>query len=514
MRNGGDVFLSTVFEKLVKSGSTEEVTSLNVQLSKYLKKLGVKVVFSFDEAQTLLDVIEKKEDISLFQAFYQSIRLYNNPVFLGTTFSISKVVMNVSKEGRQLLYPIIGSLEPWFLPDVDKMLSQMFDVQSVKLENAPEFNMICYLLSGSPENVTHFHRSILERSKMSSYKDKICLLRMGLQDVIEFKEKSSLTRITQFIEDTSFMNRLDHLFKLLFGKKCQLQNPTIEQLEKELYGISYSQAFIEKTIAFVVKKNDCNVFEIVDPINAKSYFKKVISDCKEQLWEFMAKLRGSGDDFEMFVVVLLIQERERMKGRSISKSPLFGENSSLEGWTINASTFVHDQHLSKKLLTENNIPGAWFGQLVNPLAYHYFTDTFVKPDNNKGPDGMFYLKDSSGNFKLVTCSITLNDEKQPNKAINMLKTLLVSNIGTDKSGKLNNLNLQVPFSMDYLGWIVAPNMDASAFETLKNDYPNLNTIITGKREISNCIEKYKSQPYYENMQRVWKKFTKKIKQKP
>ena len=539
MRDGGDFLLKSMFQKLVEGHiSGEDVQNLNNQITKTLSGRGIKIVFAFDEAQLLLEhgkdtvVLNDNSLGNLFHGIYQVIRLFNNPLFIGTTFSISKALQNVSKEGRRMVRPVIGSLDPWFLDDVEKILCHMFDVDDIK--GTEEFKMLCYLLSGSPENIRLIHINLLKNPAIPI--DKLSALINALENVVNDRIETSKTRLRDLLNDTLLMDRTSHLLRLLFGRESLFQID-LSQISN-LTQYSYEQAFIEKTIAHVVSVGGKKVFNIVDPIIQKSYAKALLQDTTiTSVWEFMEKeFKGTGEDFEMFMVTLILQERIRLYNskQPISKSPLFknAKGETFNEWQINADTFICDKHSSKKILQQNrDIPGIWFGQ----LAHKYFLDTFVIPDSKMGPDGMFYLKHiSEEKYKLVTCAMTLisdpiNHVQQPNKAINMFRTLSTSNIATEKSGKTSNLNYSIPKSLvnvDQFGWIIAPNLKSSDFDenNLRNQYPTLNSqipigtafsslqngslslIFTGYQEIEDCINSHSQHASYNLMRRVWKKF--------
>ncbi|EFC41849.1 predicted protein [Naegleria gruberi] len=336
----------------------------------------IKVVFSFDEAQTLLEY--KTDSCCLINELCKEIRRYNNPVFLGTTFSISKAVLNVSQEGRQFLFPVIGTLEPWYLNDVDKILSHMFNIEDFKKDNEEEYWILCYLLSGAPENVVRFHQTLYQHAELY-HNDSLALFRKSLEEVVQFKEERSAVRIVSFLNDTSIMDREDHLLKLIFDREVENQ----KLMNSDLVMNSFKRAFIEKTIAFVVRKDTNSLFEIVDPIIAKSYFTILVEDYTEMMVSFMtANFTKRGEDFELFMVILLILESNRLKDQPMVVSPLFASATSLCKYQLITRTFLNDKHLSKKLLSQfANISSIWYCQ----LACHFFMDTYVKSDNNMGP---------------------------------------------------------------------------------------------------------------------------------
>ena len=76
-----------------------------------------------------------------------------------------------------------------------------------------------------------------------------------------------------FLNDTSLMDRTSHLLRLLFGRECPFQIDLTQISNPIEPTYSYEQAFIEKTIAHVVKVGNSSkkVFDIVDPIFKKAY---------------------------------------------------------------------------------------------------------------------------------------------------------------------------------------------------------------------------------------------------
>ncbi|KAL9654957.1 hypothetical protein ABK040_008747 [Willaertia magna] len=251
VRGNGDVFLSQLFLELVsKISDMAQLTELNFEYTQKLKNLHqTKVVFSFDEAHLLLGYGKKTVKLNdgkkgnLFHGVYKEICNFNNPVFVGTTFSICKAALNVSKEGRKLMKPVIGCMKPWFLRDVEKVLCHMFNVEDFKANNPNEFSALCFLLSGSPENFAIFHRAVLQKS-LEFKGNKLNNLKIGLQEVIKFKEERSNVRINSLLKE-NYLTVITPLLRLLFHKECIFQEPYTEELDNDM-PVSYTQVFIKR----------------------------------------------------------------------------------------------------------------------------------------------------------------------------------------------------------------------------------------------------------------------------
>ncbi|EFC38257.1 predicted protein [Naegleria gruberi] len=179
----------------------------------------------------------------------------------------------------------------------------------------------------------------------------------------------------------------------------------------------------------------------------------------DDMWQFMSyEFKGTGEEFELFMGMLLLHESTSLKGQSFTKSPLFKSitnstlNLELEEWSINIKSLLHDRNLSK--ITLQITVGNRFTQLAN----NYFRNSFIKPYDEACPDGMFYLKHhQEEKYQLVICAMTLiadpvTDRLQPDKALNLLKTLVLYS-GKDES--------EIHTENSAIGWIIAPNMDAN-----------------------------------------------------
>ena len=275
MRNGGETITCEMFKTLIAHPPPpNECSLLNDKYTRQAKERGIKIVFAFDEAEKLTEIAQNtvvlsngSKEGSLFHATYKVIHLFNNPVYLGTTYSLSKTLMGISEHGRTFVESIIGDYQPWYTEDVETMLLHKFNLGDWKTSNEKLFNALCYMLSGSPENLVRFHRHMLSPWGGLTLSEKI---KDSYDLVVKWKEEAASKYLQRYLKEDSFLvDRKNLLLQLLYGAEVPY---TITSME---YDNKLQGALIEYSIAHVVKKenNTTRVFEIVDPLYYATFFK-------------------------------------------------------------------------------------------------------------------------------------------------------------------------------------------------------------------------------------------------
>jgi len=564
MRNGGDNKCVEIFEQLCNTNFVPRDAECKALTEKLESEYNVSIVFVFDEAKQLLTHAPNtvtltydrngKQTGSLFHAVYKKYS-FINIVLIDTTLSFSALMDTVSKEGRKFLQPIIGTLSPWTVKDVRKMLDHYFQLfketdsfqDILKKPIGYEFLLLCYLLSGSPEHTITFHRLLLENAVPYEHKTRfteeeiIKLMLDSINMVPKYRKKAASKRIKDFLkEDKKEFKAKEVMLQLLFGVPLNIM-PTLV-FDPKVRDVMV-EALIEQSIAPVISVGATHKFEIVDPIAYQAYFSEAFTLCTLDMWEHLAKMAHTtkrGEVFEWFMVLLLMQETVRLEGKPCTDSPLFSglKGSDFDGYQLSVKSFLKDRLLNKDLLAEqNNIPGAWFCQFAG-----LFLDTFVKPDPQMRPDGIFFLNpiNKGGSYIPVLVSMSVvsdpvNDSQQPHKAVHMFTSTGIDLIGKTTKNTISNLKYNAQRHMDpfhknfdkYLRWMICPKMQfgTSYLSFMKqhigqNPFYGVNEIFepfdqekcslhvteneATTSTIRECIQLYSKQDYYVHMEQIYR----------
>ncbi|KAG2382136.1 hypothetical protein C9374_005928 [Naegleria lovaniensis] len=550
IRDGGEELIVDIFNVLLQTKPKFDSQRQNVKYTDELRDLGIKVVFAFDEASTLLEIAPNTVPLSdgnkgsLFHAVYKTIHKFNNVVFLGTTYNFTKASINITGDGRAFVRTVVGTLDPWFFGNVKEILLHKFNLQTWAKQYPKLFDIICYLLAGSPYKVSLFHRHLLESNK-ESVTEK---LMDSLDQVVTSYKNLMKDRVTTFLDDSSLVDRFDVLLTLIFGQELVFQSENVQSNGKLV------SALIEKTIAPVVKVGQKKqIFEIIDPIAFATYFTHIFENNRQQVWNFVKEMicvqngrPALGDGFETFIVLLLLEESERLDKSKLpmTQSPLFSKLKGIgdfDNYYLDLKTFIKDNVLKQSSLAQDNgIPGVWFSLFHEEyLSSNWLSNAIVKPDNQMRPDGIFFLKrgelSKHSICSLYACTLVadpVSDVTQPNKAIHSFMITDPKNIGTTKKGdtfleglkidtqdNLKHLNME---DMPCLRILFCPNMDTSKLDLqfMKQNYStightrslddvfsafnkNHTLLVIGASEILACLEKNRNSPGHLLRIQIW-----------
>ncbi|KAG2386782.1 hypothetical protein C9374_002526 [Naegleria lovaniensis] len=412
MRDGGEELIVDIFNVLLQTKPTFDSQRQNVKYTDELRDLGIKVVFAFDEART--------------------------------TYNITNASINITGDGREFVRTITGTLDPWFFGNVKEMLFHKFNLETWVKQYPKLFDMICYLLAGSPDKVSLFHRHLLESNK-ESVTEK---LMDSLDQVVMSYRELMKDRVTKFLDDSSLVDRFDVLLTLIFGQGLVFRSENVQN------NCKFVSALIEKTIAPVVKVGQKKqIFEIIDPIAFATYFTHIFENNRQLVWNFLKEMicvqngkPALGDGFEAFIVLLLLEESERLQKSQLpmTQSPLFSKLKGIgdfDNYYLDLKTFIKNK-VQSSLAQDTGIPGAWFSLLNEEyLSSNWLSTAIVKPNNQMRPDGIFFLKRGEltkhSICSLYACTLVadpVSDVTQPNKAIHSFMITDPKNIGTTKKG--------------------------------------------------------------------------------
>ncbi|EFC38667.1 predicted protein [Naegleria gruberi] len=409
---------------------------------------------------------------------------------------------------------------PWCRHDVKIVLKEKFNFNSS--QPFPHLYSLCYLLSGSPEHLTSFHRLLL--NDLKSEKTTISQsIRNCLSTIISNKEDSSRKRLDRIFSNEETREEIkETIFNLLFGEKYIVPQ---DSLLNNIVG----KAFIETAFAHVVQVGKKELhFDIVDPISFSVYYQTMFKNYRGQLWNHLRKnikKQQKGIVFEYFMHLLILEESE--KYGSIRDCKLFAglPKKEFENYSLKVNSFVRAPVFSEQSIERNErLSGLWVTQTDG-----FLLDNLVKPDDNIGPDLVFYLDSQEKEKLLVSTSFSLvsdpKDDNQTNNAIRLFETTDPQRI-VNKNGETTIENLE--YSPHKIGnsslnaykkcirWLVCPFMkpvgvkwlQSNGHEELANPFQsNLHHLLwTTRNELDNCIEGWFDKGYHSDMVYIWDYF--------